>query len=453
MINVLHITPHLGGGVGRVLLNYLVKVKSDANFTHEIACLDYANEHAKNITLEHGIPLFDNFFQNHTALFSKISNADIVLIHWWNHPLLYALLVRETLPPARVIFWSHISGFHAPYVFTIPLLHYPDLFVFTTPLSLEVPEIKGLSEERQNVLRVIWSTGGIEQAASVQPKPHAGFKIGYIGTVDYCKMHPGFLKMSEMVDIPDAQFIVCGGPSEEKIKEESLKYGIRKRLIFTGQVNDITSYLSEFDVFGYPLAPYHYGTGEQSLCESMAAGVPPVVLANMTESYIVDDGITGIVAANEESYAQAIEELYRRPELRQRLSCNARESAKRRYSMELLVSHWENVFNEALSLPKSKRQWTGKYSGKAASPSQIYLESLGGYGKDFLCTLNARNEKENEVAIEHIRELYKSSHLWRASTRGTPLHYHSFFPEDNLLSLWSNLMRSPQNNEKDVNIR
>ena len=38
---VLHITPHLGGGVGRVLLNYLTKVKNNGRFSHEIACMDY----------------------------------------------------------------------------------------------------------------------------------------------------------------------------------------------------------------------------------------------------------------------------------------------------------------------------------------------------------------------------------------------------------------------------
>ena len=41
-IKILHITPHLGGGVGRVLLNYLSKVKDDNCFIHQVACLDYA---------------------------------------------------------------------------------------------------------------------------------------------------------------------------------------------------------------------------------------------------------------------------------------------------------------------------------------------------------------------------------------------------------------------------
>ncbi|MBI4644327.1 MAG: glycosyltransferase, partial [Deltaproteobacteria bacterium] len=306
---------------------------------------------------------------------------------------------------------------------------------------LDAPEVKNLPESRQKDLRVIWSTGGIDHVASMQPKPHQGFKVGYIGTVDYSKMHPGFLKMSNMVKIPDAQFIVCGGPSEKQIQEESLQYEIRKLFIFTGQVNDITNYLSEFDVFGYPLAPYHWGTCEQSLGESMAAGIPPVVLANRTEHHIVDDGVTGMVAANEEAYAKAIEELYRNPELRRSLSGNARKAAAKLFSLDLMVSRWENVFAEALSFPKTERRWTGRYHGRCVSPHHIFLESLGEYGKEFICSLNAHNERDKQVARDGITRLYESSYLWRSNTRGTPHHYHYFFPEDLLLKRWSNLRR------------
>jgi len=437
---ILHITPHLGGGVGRVLLNYLEKVKTNPDFRHKVLCLEYANDKAVLASRTTGFPLMDKMSSDPDGIIAAIAEADIVLIHWWNHPLLYAFLVRETLPPSRIIFWSHISGFHAPYVFNKPALYYPDLFVFTSPLSLEAPEVKNLQQAQHKALRVIWSTGGIEHVASVQPRPHSGFKIGYIGTVDYDKMHPDFLRMSDAIKIPDAQFVVCGGPNEKQIRAESLRYGMGKRFIFTGQVDDITSYLSEFDVFGYPLAPYHYGTCEQSLCESMAAGVPPVVLANKTEHCIVDDGVTGIVAANEKEYITAVEKLYHEPELRQMLSRNARETAKRRFSIEQMVDQWKKVFNEALSFPKTNREWTGKYKGKTVSSAHVFLESLGEHGKEFLCSLNAQSERDKKAAQDGIRKICASSHLWRSNTRGTPHHYHHFFPEDNFLKLWSELM-------------
>jgi glycosyltransferase involved in cell wall biosynthesis len=439
---ILHITPHLGGGVGRVLLNYLEEAKGNPSFVHKVLCLDYANDTAISAAMKSGFALTANMSSNHTRILSLISEADVILIHWWNHPLLNAFLVRETLPPARVIIWSHISGFHSPYVFSEPILQYPDLFVFTTPLSLDVHTIKNLPEERQKALRVIWSTGGVKDVASVQPQPHVGFRIGYIGTVDYGKMHPRFLEMCGNIKVPDAQFVVCGGPREKEIQKAAVRMGIGERFVFTGQVNDIAGHLSTFDVFGYPLAPYHYGTGEQSLGESMAAGVPPVVLANRTESYIVDDGITGIVAKDEEAYERAIEKLYRDPGLRYTLSENARESARQRYSLELMCDRWDTVFRETLNLPKRGRSWTGTYRGQSATPAEIYLESLGEQSDEFSSSFKAHTEREQSDALDRIRRLYETSHLWRSDTRGTPRQYRTFYPDDRFLRLWSDLAKS-----------
>ena len=134
-------------------------------------------------------------FWKRQEIFKIISDSDIIIIHWWNHPLLYDLLVRDRLPKCRLIIWSHNSGLFPPGAFTKKILEYPDLFVFTTPLSFEVEEIKKLSDNQRNNLRVIWSTGGIEHVKNIKPQFHKGFNIGYIGTVDYCKLHPDFLQL------------------------------------------------------------------------------------------------------------------------------------------------------------------------------------------------------------------------------------------------------------------
>ena len=294
-MSILHITPHLGGGVGRVLLNYFTQVKGDRSFVHEVACLDYANKHALDVAENIGIELTDRMACNVHSLLGRIAGADIVLIHWWNHPLLYDFLIRTDLPPCRVVMWSHISGFHPPYVFTEKIICYPDLFVFTTPASYETQEVQRLPDQKKKSLRVVWSTGGVEHVRNVTPQVHKGFNVGYIGTVDYCKMHPDFLDMCLGIDIPDVNFIVCGGQKEKEIQKEAERLGIGGKIIFTGLVQDIREYLSIFDVFGYPLAPYHYGTCDQVLAECMACGVVPVVFSNQMENQIVQDGVTGMV--------------------------------------------------------------------------------------------------------------------------------------------------------------
>lgn len=437
--SVIHITPHLGGGVGSVLLNYLAKAKTASDFSHKIFSLEYANEKSVKASGTTGFFLKDKMSGDHEGLLSAAAQADIVLIHWWNHPLLFALLVREAFPPARIIFWSHISGLHPPYVFNEPALEYPDLFVFTSPVSFKTHEVVGLQQAKQERLRVIWSTGGVEHMTSIKPKPHKGFNIGYIGTVDYGKLHARFLDMCLGVDIPDVRFTVCGGSNEKEIQGELTHQEDRDQFTFTGAVADIKPYLAEFDIFGYPLAPYHYGTCEQVLGESMAAGIPPVVLANPTESYIVEDGTTGLVARNEESYARAIESLYHNPDLRTRLANNACEAARKIYSLDLMVQRWEKVFGEALRFPKTSRAWAGRFRGKLVSAAQVFVESLGNYGCEFEKSLTAKNEQENIAALDNIKKLYASSQLWKTKTRGTANHYSYFFPNDDHLKVWASL--------------
>src|ERR1035437_9919993 len=115
---ILHITPHLGAGVGTVVLNYLSHVSKSPFFEHQVICLDYANPQAIKNAKKVGFSLMGDMSKKEEEVLGLIAEADLVLIHWWNHPLLYDFLVREELPPSRIIFWGHISGFNPPNNFT-----------------------------------------------------------------------------------------------------------------------------------------------------------------------------------------------------------------------------------------------------------------------------------------------------------------------------------------------
>ncbi|MDH4129094.1 MAG: glycosyltransferase family 4 protein [Spirochaetota bacterium] len=437
--NILHITPHLGGGVGRVILNYLSKVKNDPTFNHKVICLDYANENAVKSAKNINLSLWDKMSDNKQKILDLITQSDIILIHWWNHPLLFDFLVKTELPPCRLIMWSHISGFHPPYVFTLKVLIFPDLFVFTTPVSHETKEVQKLTDKQKKHLRVVWSTGGVEHVMNVKHKSHKGFNIGYIGTVDYCKIHPNFLTICDQIKLPDIKFIVCGGSSEIEIMKEAEQLGINEKFHFTGLVSDIIPYLSIFDVFGYPLSHYHYGTCDQVLAESMASGVVPIVLNNKMEQSMIQDGQTGIIAQNETEYIKAIEKLYHDKKLREILSKNAKEYATKAFSLEIMIRDWEKIFEELLNFPKTGKKWDMTKTISEISAKDVFLESLGNYGKNFINYCNAKTINEKKITIQKIKKLLKSP-LWQAKTRGTVYHYNYFFKNDKYLLEWAQLM-------------
>ena len=340
-MKILHITPHLGGGVGTVLLNYLAKLQDD----HAVVCLDYANQKAKEVAKESGLQLFDEMTAKKEEIVEIIPDFDIVLIHWWPHPMLNEFM-KIPLPSCRVIIWSHQSGLYPPTTFTKELLNYPDMFVFCTTISYNSKVVQAFKDKEK--LHVINPTSGVERLKDVEPKPHKGFNIGYIGTVDYKKLHPQFLTICDQVGIPNVKFIVCGVPNGEQLKKEAEELGIGHKFVFTGRVPDINLYLAIFDLFGYPLAPYHYGAWDQVLEEVMAVGLAPVVLANPMEQHMVKDRQTGIVAADADAYIKALELLYHNPILRQALSQIARHNAIHTFSLDRMIKEWDTVFTNVI---------------------------------------------------------------------------------------------------------
>ncbi|MBU1092762.1 glycosyltransferase family 4 protein [Patescibacteria group bacterium] len=432
---VLHLTTHLGGGVGSAVLGYLSKAKKDPNFTHKVVCLNYAEERSRKVAAGLGVELLDMMNKERETLLRMIAEADLVLIHLWNHPLLYDFLVREKLPACRVVVWSHVSGLKAPNVFTKKILRYPDMFVFTTPISLDVSAVKKFSVDRL----VIWSTGGVEYLASSKSKKHSGFNIGYLGTVDYAKLCPNFLDICSKIDIPDVRFIICGDDNGGKIKEEAQRMGIDHKFNFVGWVSDIHQYLSTFDLFGYPLLRDHYGTCDHVLQESMAAGVVPVVLNNKMEMSMVQDGKTGIVAKTETDYIKAVQTLYNNAKLRKMLSNNARQYALCNFSIDKMVDDWNRVFSELLKIPKTPKRWDIQMRGEIL-PKDVFLESIGDHGKIFSNYCNANTETGRLKALKEIASLGRLSN-WSAETKGTVHNYYTFLPADKYLTLWSKTMR------------
>ncbi len=171
--------------------------------------------------------------------------------------------------------------------------------------------------------------------------------MGYVGTVDWKKLHPNFIQMCIAINIPDVRFTIIG-------ENNTLICG--DKFVFYGKVDDVAPYLAEMDVFGYPLRSDHYGTCEQVLGEAMAAGVVPVVMSNPAEKLIVANGITGFIVHDEKDYVSCIEYLYRTPMMRDLMAHNARLKAETIYSIDTMIGKWNKVFEEMMEKPKKERE-------------------------------------------------------------------------------------------------
>lgn len=327
-MKVLHIVPHLGGGVGSVIFNWLKRVQG-----HVICCLDYANDKARLFCWNHKVQIWERMHNQVEFVAKMVRSSDVVVVHYWDNDMLCKFLGSLFLnhrPECRLVYWLHNN--HNPQFNVVP-----DVCVATSPVVYDQPNFKTMYADMDR--RWIWSAADVEQYVDVKRKEDWHFGVGYIGTVDYKKLHKSWLPMCKNIIVPNIRFIVAG---ENNIGGVGADY----RFEMLGHVDDIRPVLERLDVLGYPLREDHYGTCEQVLGEAMAAGVVPVVMNNMAERLIVRHEVNGLVAQNCMEYVACVERLYLEPELRQRLAAEGREWAVARYSGERMAWSWEQLLEE-----------------------------------------------------------------------------------------------------------
>ena len=202
--------------------------------------------------------------------------------------------------------------------------------------------------------------------------------VGYVGTVDYVKLHKNFINICKNVGVDNVRFVVCGGNKHHEIACEAKLKAASLNFVFTGPIKNVAEMLATFDVFAYPLNRLNYGTGEQVLIEAMSAGVPQVVFGDGPEEYIVKNKYTGLAVNSEDEFSGAINNLLTNKRLRGDYSDNSRKYAQEKYSKNTLLRNWEAVFNEVMLAPPTTCRL--QYDAKRMFPNtgsniavQLYL--------------------------------------------------------------------------------
>ncbi|MFH1931756.1 MAG: glycosyltransferase family 4 protein [Pseudomonadota bacterium] len=111
---------------------------------------------------------------------------------------------------------------------------------------------------------------------------------------------------------------------------DSLNLGERSNIVLSGFVKDLSLYYCSCDVF---VCPLRTGAGiKNKILEAMACGCAIVTTPIGVEGLSVSDGCELLIAKTAVDIASAIKLLFEDPDLRQRLSANARHHIKREFS-------------------------------------------------------------------------------------------------------------------------
>ena len=320
-MRLLHVTPHLGGGVGKAHVALSGALSKDAVDQTFLLLEEPRDRRYVDLIEAGGARVVVANSLDHVAHLA--GEADIVQFEFWNHPRLFECLAHCAFPAIRSVFWSHISGLCKPLI-PSGLMQATMRFVFTTKASLDIPSVGLLSETARSKIAIIKSGFGFRGAGPRAPVRDRKPAIAYLGTVDFVKMHPEFFDAIDSLIGDNIRVSVWGAidPSGS-VAARAQAMQRPERVKFCAETAEPAVALSDADIFFYPLQPDHYGTAENALIEAMSLGLVPVVLNNAAEMAIIRDGETGFVARSIEEAASLLQMLLASPDVRERVSQNA----------------------------------------------------------------------------------------------------------------------------------
>ena len=450
-IQVLHIIQHLSrGGAARSLMATAKYSSKLSNIKHTAVSLLPAEPAAIDIAQRSGITILNS--PERPTIQEAIEKSDIVQFHFWNNPEIYELL-HSNLPAMRLLAWFHVAGDFPPQMVTKQVIDLVDFALASSPYTQDIPVFKELSPQvKAKKTGMVYDSTDFDRLSNFKMSPHPTFNVGYIGMVDFVKMHPRYVPMSAQIDIPNVRFLVWGsGGAWNHLRQQAHQLGVPERFELRGYVEDIQAAIEVFDVFGYPLCENNYSTAELVLQEVMYAGIPPVIFAHGGAQRTVIDRQTGLIVNSEKEYKEAIEYLYHHPEERARLGRNARKYAQQYFGAENAAKQLNTIYEQLMQQPKRRRIWgvpVGErlldrpvtlqdLMGNTPSAAELFVESLGDCASHFSVSLHSQNIQE---LFDADRQIATSPPIMCNPGGGGVLHYRSYYPNDGYLRFWSGLI-------------
>ena len=418
-MKILHIAPHLGGGVGRFCSNIY---GIDSLHQHVFLLLQKPiDTHLlSNIYYE----LLENIQIN---LQLYIAEFDIVQIEFWNHPLLLKFLIDHDLENCRVLLYSHVSGIYAPNLIPKQIFDFCDLVILSTP-GASKQYLQQIFEGKCCVIHGVASTNKFQ---NLPLEKHDKFNIAYIGTASFTKLHSFYLESCKKIirDIPNVHFLFVSNDSNSHLQEAITNDEMERYFSFFTKLQDVGKILSQADLFGYPLRADHFGTGEQSLIEAMSAGVPPVVLSNPAEMSLVQDGVTGFVATDMIDYVKIIKFCSENKEYLHQVSAQSQLVAVNEFTADKTLNSIMQIYNELFLVSKSDRSFSSLMP--ESDPHSIGFEIFKLFiDEDSLITNFF--ESDNKMQSSYFKYRIQQSTLL-GKNKGGICMYLDVFPEDRIL--------------------
>ncbi|RMF70323.1 MAG: glycosyltransferase family 1 protein [Alphaproteobacteria bacterium] len=190
------------------------------------------------------------------------------------------------------------------------------------------------------------------------PRAASPVRLLHVGRLVPDKNVALLIEMLSHVD-PEKDFhldIVGDGPQRERLEGLARAMGMEKRITFHGAVDDVSPHYARADLVVMPSRRESLGLVQ---IEAMAHGRPVLAFdpaapgMELLGGRIVDHGVTGWLARDEEDFLRILHLLIWNPAPLRPAGRAARRVAEERFSWESHITRWENLLHELVKAAPS----------------------------------------------------------------------------------------------------
>ena len=327
MQKIIHITAHLGGGVGKALSTLILNDKKNK---HKVICL----EKPKIKIFYNKIKSRTKITQSKKEILKEIYKNDIIQVEYWPHPLLIKVLLGLKILKKKILFWCHFSGLGHP-KFHKKLINSGIKLILTTNITNEVIKKNFPVISSATVLKKIKKTSAKKK------------NFFYIGSLHHQKIHQNFAKIiSQNINIME-NFYIYGEDELINEFEKKFKFNLsKKKIILSGFKKDIQKIYMKYKYLLYLLKKNHYGSAENILIESMGDGIIPIVFNNKVEKKLIKNNYNGFILNNFKDLKNLLLKIKSGKVPYNKISKNCKNFARNNYSIKKMINNFDNQYDK-----------------------------------------------------------------------------------------------------------
>lgn len=389
-MRIIHILPKIndGGGIGNIFSEIAAFQKFGINTEATIVSLEIAFSVQRMLQARKlGIRLV--VAPRKDTLSHLLENADLVVVSYWNHPLLAEFMVwwvDQNFQKPLVISVK-VNGLTLPQVLPNWVTQCASGIMYSHPDTLNIQAEESLPPIQLITQPFIHLPDVINEPRRNNGK---GFFAFYAGSLNRFKRLPSLFDLHDSINLPKVQIEYWGAGEDSSTINRlgKLKSGVHK-----GFSKNIYTDFKDYHLLLNPQSPLSYGSYEKIRVECAWMGIPSLVLSESRIAIHVDNGVDGLIASDEKEYLEKLQWIANDANAWKSLSETTYHHIRKTYILEDITKSTIEFYREVLSFgPKSISQVS-----LPMTPLDHVLSGMGPWAEYMI----SEPEKLSDLEIEY----------------------------------------------------